>query len=66
MAPRWLTKYAAGFRVQRIDIDHGIVEQPAGEQVAQRGAPALVAISHVLVDQGMQSLLERDRRVFRS
>ncbi len=53
----------AGFQVQRFDINHRIVQQLAGQSMAKRRAPALVTVRHMLVDQGVQALVERDGRV---
>ena len=55
----------ARLRIESLEVDHRIVEQAACKLVAQRRAPALVAVGDVLVDHGMQPLLERTRRFFR-
>ena len=38
--------------VQRVEIDDGIIQQAAGQSVAQCSTPPLVALGHVLGHQG--------------
>jgi len=46
--------------IERLGIDHRVVEQAAGEPVAQRGAAAFVAVGLVFAQQRSQPFVEAD------
>jgi hypothetical protein len=62
--PALVYEIGTGLRVQVFEVNRRIVEKPTRDPVSQRRALTFIAVRDMLIEQGVQPLVQRDGRPF--